>query len=197
MFPGEAIEGETPLDSRDGLRDRSILSRKQLSVAEAQNNELAITKYLSKRPSRRVARFDFSWLLKFHKEMFGKVWSWAGAIRRCDLTLGIPWQNVGAQLSTLVDDLHYWEKHWPDFLEQAVHLHHRAVHIHPFRNGNGRWSRTLSNIWLKLHDQPIVHWPSVMGGETSPVRKEYISCIKAADGGDISPLYKLHARFLR
>jgi hypothetical protein len=48
------------------------------------------------------------------------------------------------QLHDLACDLAYWQKHWPDTLEQAVHLHHRAVQIHPFPNGNGRWSRLLA-----------------------------------------------------
>ena len=42
-----------------------------------------------------------------------------------------------------------------DLSEQAVLLHHRAVQIHPFENGNGRWSRLLANIWLKKHAHPI------------------------------------------
>jgi Fic family protein len=78
-------------------------------------------------------------------------------------------------------------------LEQAVLIHHRAVQIHPFRNGNGRWSRMLSNIWLRIHGSPIVEWPADIGGE-SPIRSEYLACLRAADDRNLKPLLELHAR---
>ena len=69
-------------------------------------------------------------------------------------------------------------------LEQAVRLHHRAVRIHPFPNGNGRWARMLANIWLKRHGQPITAWPEETIGTRSVVRDEYLAAIRAADEGD-------------
>ena len=94
-----------------------------------------------------MAPFDFVWALQLHKEMFGQVWTWAGSTRKIDLNLGVPWQQVEIQLYDLLLRLPYW-KDMPLF-EQAARLHHGAVAIHPFENGNGRWSRMLANIWLK------------------------------------------------
>jgi Fic family protein len=79
-------------------------------------------------------------------------------------------------------------------LVQASRLHHQAVHIHPFENGNGRWSRALANVWLRLHDNPLTAWPQELGTE-SPVRDEYIAAIKAADRGDEGALLELHRRY--
>jgi Fic-DOC domain mobile mystery protein B len=196
MSWGTPLEGETLLSDRDGLRIRSIQTREQLNIAEARNISLAVTKYLSRRPLRRSAKFDYPWMLRLHKEMFGDVWEWAGQLRSCDVTIGVPWTVVGAQLSELADALVDWERDWRDVLEQSVRLHHRAVQIHPFRNGNGRWSRMLANIWLALHGRPVIEWPSDMGIETSPVRAEYLACIRLADTGEHEPLYELHKRFL-
>ena len=56
----------------------------------------------------------------------------------------------------------------------AVHLHHRAVQIHPFLNGNGRWARLLANILLKLHKAPLTEWPEEAIGATSVIREEYL-----------------------
>ena len=98
----------------------------------------------------------------------------------------------------LFGDLEYWREHdtYP-LLEQAVRLHHRAVRIHPFPNGNGRWSRMLANIWLKLHDHPITIWPPETSatGMESVIRAEYLAAIKGADGGKIGPLLAIHRRF--
>ena len=79
-------------------------------------------------------------------------------------------------------------------LEQAVRLHHRAVVIHPFINGNGRWSRMLANIWLKQHDEPVILWPETTIGTESTIRSQYIQSLQAADQSDMSPLIELHAQ---
>jgi Fic-DOC domain mobile mystery protein B len=177
------------------LRLAGITTRKQLSLAEAENILKATVKYLHGKPSRRAAPFDLRWCLRLHREMFGDVWAWAGKPRRCDLNIGVVWHQVEIELHNMLEDLAYWEQHWANALEQAVHLHHRAVRIHPFMNGNGRWSRLLANIWLRRHNHPVTTWPEGTIGAVSPIRAEYLDAIRLADQGEIEPLLKLHARF--
>ena len=154
-------DGATPFDS-DGLKLSGISSIRQLYVAEARNISIAVTKYLAGIPSKRKAPFTLEWSYKLHREMFGEVWERAGRRRDTDLNLGFssPVYEIDANVSNLLDDLAAWSEHRThSVLEQAVRLHHRAVRIHPFRNGNGRWSRLLSNIWLRRHEEPLVNWP--------------------------------------
>lgn len=189
-----AIPGETPIDI-SGLKISGINNRLELSVVEAENVRKAIVKYFGGSLSRRTAKFDLAWMLKLHYEMFGDVWKWAGKARTSDLNLGLPWHQVTTRIQDLCADLAYWETHWPDVLEQAVHLHHRSVQIHPFLNGNGRWARLLANIWLKLHKQPLTEWPEDAIGATSVIRDDYLAAIRAADTGNFAPLIELHRRF--
>ena len=79
-------------------------------------------------------------------------------------------------------------------VEQAVRLHYRAVWIHPFSNGNGRWARLLANIWLRRHKSPLILWPEESIGQESPIRNDYLKALKAADDGDFGPLLALHAQ---
>jgi Fic-DOC domain mobile mystery protein B len=195
MSNWNSLPGETPIDDISGLKPAGITTRKQLSLAEAENILKATVKYLHGKPSRRTAPFDLRWCLRLHRDMFGDVWTWAGKPRRCDLNIGVAWHQVEIQLLDMLGDLAYREEHWPDVLEQAVHLHHRAVYIHPFMGGNGRWSRMLANIWLRLHDHPITMWPEQTIGGVSRVRSEYLAAIKLADNGEMEPLIELHARF--
>ncbi|MFN7811262.1 MAG: mobile mystery protein B [Planctomycetia bacterium] len=188
-----AADGETPLTDFDGLRNRRIRTRSQLAVAEAENIRRAVIRYLVAVPSRKSATFNFGWMLGLHTEMFGDVWSWAGQIRTRPLSLGSDPAHIGEHLAQLCDDIRGREPYMPSMLEQAVLIHHRAVQIHPFRNGNGRWSRMLSNIWLRIHQCPIVEWPAGIGLE-SPIRSEYLACLRAADAHDMAPLLELHAR---
>ncbi len=189
------ITGETPIDI-SGLKVSGVTNRQELSVVEAENVRKAIVKYLGGSLTRRTAKFDLSWMLKLHHEMFGDVWEWAGQTRTSNLNLGSPWHQLSIQLQNLCDDLAYWKMNWRDTIEQAAHLHHRAVQIHPFPNGNGRWSRLLANMWLKLHKQPLTEWPEEVIGATSVIREEYLAAVRAADSGDYAPLIELHRRYM-
>lgn len=191
------IPGETPIDPSH-LRDRSIRTRAELVKREFANIRRPIVRYLSSRPSRRLAPFTFDWMLTLHGEMLGEVWRWAGKTRTEDLNLGIRWQQIGPALLDLASDLAYWRKQPPfDLLEQSATLHYRAVAIHPFANGNGRWARLLANVWLAQHKHAVVRWPeSDFSTSTSPIRNAYLAACHAADAGDLAPLLALHRAHL-
>ena len=191
----KTIHGETAIDDISGLLVRGIATRKQLNKIEAQNIRKVIVKYLAAKPTRRSARFNLSWLLQLHNEMFGEVWNWAGKVRISETNLGNPPKEIEIALKSLLADLMYWEEHESDLIEQAAMLHHRAVEIHPFVNGNGRWARLLSNIWLKQHNHQTTAWPEAKIGTTSLIRDEYLVAIRAADRGDYTQLITLHGKF--
>ena len=91
--------------------------------------------------------------------MFGQVWDWAGKTRQVELSIGIKAYLVGTEIKKLVDDLAFWDKNRSfNIIETASRIHHRAVQIHPFLNGNGRWSRMLANIYLKQNGLQPTKW---------------------------------------
>lgn len=190
------IPGETPIDPT-GLLIATVTNRAQLNVVEAENIRTAVVKYLSGPITRNHARFDVAWSLKLHSEMYGDVWQWAGACRDRELNMGAPWRILQGELQNLMDDLLSWPGFEMPFVEQAARLHHRAVTIHPFLNGNGRWARMLANIWLHLNRQGITRWPDQLVGVESPIRTEYIEALRKADNEDFGPLIFLHQQFTR
>jgi Fic-DOC domain mobile mystery protein B len=198
MEEWKSIRGETPIDP-SGLRPalrKTVRSRAELNPIEAENIRRATVKYLAAKPSGRLAPFSLEWVLKLHKEMLGRVWVWAGQIRTVELNLGSPAWRIQTDLYNLLEDLCYWEDSDMPPAEQAAMLHYRAVSIHPFENGNGRWARLLASIWLKQHGAPVTVWPEdgITGG-TSSIRKQYIQALKAADSGDMSRLIELHETY--
>jgi len=194
--PGwKPIPGETPIDDVSGLLLPEIGTRRQLNQAEAENIARAAAKYLVGRLTDADAPFTFDWVFELHREMFGRVWAWAGKPRTCNLNLGCPAHDVEANVLGLVQDLQFWGKGPPSLVEDAALLHYRAVKIHPFLNGNGRWARMLSNIWLRRHGSEPIMWPEPLIGEVSPIRADYIAAIQAADRLDYAPLVKLHQQF--
>jgi Fic-DOC domain mobile mystery protein B len=188
------IPGGTPIDDISGLKIKGITLRRQLNLLEAENILKATIKYLLGSPSERTAPFTYSWVLKLHREMFGKVWDWAGLIRtKPGTNIGVPPGQIEPQLFELMKSLPLWGD--MALIEQAARLHHRAVQIHPFENGNGRWSRMLANIWLARHDHIPTKWPEELVGTVSPIRDRYIQAVKAGDQGEIGPLVDLHKEY--
>ena len=58
-------------------------------------------KYLLSKPSRKIALFIFDWLLGFHREMLGSIWSWAGEIRTTEKNIGVSPNIIAAELGVI------------------------------------------------------------------------------------------------
>ncbi len=190
------IKGATYTDDISGLK---LDTSKQYTLQdiyfyEAENITKATLKYLSIKPDKKIASFSYEWFLKLHKEMFGDVWDWAGKIRTVELSIGVKAYLVSTELKKLVDDLEYWDQNKSfDVIEIATRLHHRAVQIHPFKNGNGRWSRMLANIYLKQNGLEATKWNENLLSKENLHRNNYINALKKADNNDYSELIKLQS----
>ena len=189
------INDATPLDDISGLKlsNDKPYSLKEICVYEANNIALATLKYLSAPPSKTLAPFDYEWLQQLHYDMFGNVWDWAGKFRQVELSIGIKAYLIPTTLKDLVDDIAFWNDNKTfDIYETATRIHHRAVQIHPFQNGNGRWSRMLANIYLRQNGSMPVKWQEDLLSSENPKRDEYIKSLKMADNGDYKALIEMH-----
>jgi len=191
----QPINDATLLDDISGFKLPSdkVYSLNEIYVAEANNIASATIKYLSAPPSKKIAPFSYEWLSQLHNEMFGNVWDWAGKFRKVELSIGIKAYLVPTTLKELADDIAYWDKHKTfDMYETATRIHHIAVQIHPFQNGNGRWSRMLANIYLRQNGSMPVKWQENLLSSENPKRDKYIKALKMADDGDYKALIKMH-----
>ncbi len=177
-----------------GLKIKGITTRQELDPHELENYTLAATKYLTRKPTKKMAPFTSKWMLKLHEQMLGQVWNWAGKPRTSDKNIGVRWHQIRVELEELALDIAVWET---DSIEDASMIHYRTVRIHPFEDGNGRWSRLLANIWLRQRNMGMIVWPTAMRETTSPIRNEYILAIKAADRQNYEPLIELHRTYQR
>jgi Fic-DOC domain mobile mystery protein B len=198
MAVWKSIHGETPIDDISGLKPKGLTTRAQLNAVEARNMRKAVVRYLVIKPSRRQAPFTLEWCYKLHRQMFGEVWRWAGQKRTTELNIGVPFHRIDVDLKNLMADLAFWrEKGEMDPIEQVARLHHRAVFIHPFLNGNGRWSRLLANIFQKQSTDKLTIWPEETVGNASVIREEYLAAVRSGDKGDYNPLIALHRRYMQ
>ena len=176
----------------DSTKSKSY-TLKYIYEKEAQNIAEATIKYLSATPTKKQAPFTYEWLLKLHEEMFGDVWEWAGKLRQVELSIGIKAYMVATELKKLSEDLEYWDREKTfDVYEIATRLHHKAVQIHPFKNGNGRWSRMLANIYLRKKGLMPVKWQEDLMASENAKRDDYIKALKKADKSDFEDLIEMH-----
>jgi len=150
--------------------------------------------------------FDYSWMTAVHTGMFGRVWRWAGTTRRHDVNIevAVAWPQVQTQLFDLCERIPYFLTTRRDPAAQppvdVAHLHYELVRVHPFPNGNGRWSRFVANVYQIRFTDTFTDWPDELAGtagDTSTLRAEYIAAMKSADAGDHASLVELHRRFTR
>jgi len=177
----------TPLtpDAIKGLIPTHITLRRELNELEQKNILEAITWAFSRK--RKV--LDSVFLCRLHKRMFGKVWKWAGKYRQTDLNIGVAVWHIETDLLQLLGDVQYWIEHKtyaPD--EIAVRFHHRLVLIHPFPNGNGRWSRLAADLLIVSLGEEKLTWGRGNLQTAGDARKTYIAALCAADQHDIEPL---------
>ena len=121
--------------------------------------------------------------------MFGRTWKWAGRFRTTEKNIEVDPRLIGMKLTELLRDFEAQIEHRSDSIDElATRFHHRLVSIHPFPNGNGRFSRTMADLFLKFQGEKEFSWGggSLNAGE---LRNKYLSALQAADARDYRPLY--------
>ena len=181
--------GGTPLtpQERDGLIPTHITRRDELNELEQQNILAADQWAFARR--RNVASEPF--LRGLHRRMFNQVWRWAGRYRRTERNLGVASYRIQTDLHQLLDDVGYWIEHQTHPREEiAVRFHHRLVSIHPFPNGNGRWSRLAADLLIVNFGGGRFSWGGATLQSAGVVRRNYIEALRAADAQAIEQLMK-------
>jgi Fic-DOC domain mobile mystery protein B len=187
--PFGADEDATRLtpQERDGLVPTHVALRSELNELEQQNIADADRWAFSRK--RNI--FDETFLRGLHRRMFNRVWRWAGEYRTTERNLGVPPFRIQPDLRQTIDDGQYSISHRayaPD--ELAVRFHHRLVVVHPFPNGNGRWSRLAADLLVVKQGAHRFTWGRANLRAASDVRREYIDALRAADDHDLAPLIR-------
>jgi Fic-DOC domain mobile mystery protein B len=184
-----ADDHATPLtpDERGDLIPTHITTRSELNQLEQQNIATADIWVLG----RKHYIFRERFLKSLHHRMFNRVWRWAGRFRTTERNLGVKSHLIETELRTAIDDTRFWmenKSYSPD--ELALRFHHRLVAVHPFPNGNGRWSRLVADALISQLGGSRFTWGSANLAPASEVRDKYIAALKAADNHDLQPLLK-------
>ncbi len=112
-----------------------------------------------------------------------------GTYRTSNKNLGVEHGMIVPKIYEVYDNVDYWVEHKtfpPD--EIAARFHHGLVIVHPFPNGNGRWSRLMADILAVRVGQEAFTWSGGDLQDADELRARYIAALQAADGHDFYPL---------
>ena len=187
MSEAPADDHATPLrpEERNALIPTHITFRGELNELEQQNIATADVWAFS----RKHVIFRERFLKSLHKRMFSRVWRWAGEYRTTPRSIGVEAHLIQPEMWKLLDEARAWVelKSYPND-EIAARFHHRLVWIHPFPDGNGRWSRLATDALIVQLGNTRFTWGSADLRTAGEARKNYIEKLKLADKHEMEPL---------
>jgi Fic-DOC domain mobile mystery protein B len=184
-------ESSTPLDDISGLLRDEITSRRQLDEAESLNIVNAV-EWLER--GRLPDVFTIEFYQELHLRMYDQVWSWAGTLRSITGTrpnIGVAPEVVLIELGRVAIEYNReWATRGSEKLVPFIaRYHHALVSVHPFDNGNGRWSRLCCDaVVAHLAKEPPIVWATDTLIKNSDERSAYIEALILADEFNYQPL---------
>ncbi len=181
-------QGATPLDQDEieGLIPKHVTTQEQLNEWELRNI-LEGERWAFARRQKDLLTSEFA--RRLHKQMFGDTWRWAGTFRKTGKNIGVDASQIAPQLKDLFANVvHQIVNRSYSLEEVAARFHHRLVWIHPFPNGNGRFSRTMADLLLVANGTSRFPWGAGDLLNTGETRARYLEALRAADEKNFKPL---------
>lgn len=184
---------ETAGEDISDLLLRHLTTRESRNAVELETIGWAYDKHVFRGRKKKIGNkwLTEEYIRQVHRDMFGGIWNWAGKYRHMDLNIGIAWSQIPEQINILCKDFAFWNtiQNSMPILEVAARLQNRLTRIHPFKNGNGRHARLITDIFLCSRNHPLPKWPQIQLIEQGDsVRKLYIAAMKQADMGNFDQL---------
>jgi Fic-DOC domain mobile mystery protein B len=187
-FSDDEPEGATPLtpEGREGLIPSGVSLRHELNEYEQAN----ITEARLWGPGRKHNPVEVPFCRNLHRRMFGTVWKWVGVYRAHNTyPVGCDHPHIEQQLYQMIGITAFWIENQTFAADEiAVRFHHGLVKIHPFANGNGRWSRLMGDVLARYLDRPVFTWGGSQLLGDDDVRRAYLASLRKADGDDFPDL---------
>ncbi len=184
------IDNDPYLDPETGIL-RNLFAIADQQVLDQVEAELTVAFIATITEHSIDGKFDLEHLMVIHKQLFSRIYDWAGKLRTVEMTkdqtrfapiayLAQSATNIFNELKTenylinLDDD---------DYVRHFAHYYSEINILHPFREGNGRAQRALFSLLAQLSGRHVA-WDLME-------RDENVAASVAAYNGDESRLVSL------
>lgn len=164
-------------------------------LLQAKGQKLAL-EYVEK-AAKEKETIDIYLIKRLHKMIMSEAWpEVAGEYRKENLELKKS-SFIPPHYLHIPEEMYFYDKwlletqktidgdHRDQVVSFAVEAYYKLVHIHPFRDGNGRVGRVLLNLILRRYKLPYVILPK------SNVQKRMLLALQTANRGDQTQLTSL------
>lgn len=147
-------------------------------------------------------RFTAADICRWHTQWLGEVYPWAGEYRQVNIGKGGFMFAMSAQVPRLMLEFErdVLARYSPcafesleDVLKALAVTHCELVLIHPFREGNGRLSRLLSQLLALQAGMPLLNFSSIKGKR----REEYFAAVRTSMERDYTPMIEVYRRVVK
>lgn len=180
-----------------------IKSKREMDILESEKLEKTELDLLEKFDIDH--QFIADDICTIHKLWLGDVYSFAGKYRSVNMDKdGFPFASVN-QIAPLMRRLErdFLSKYTPchysniDELAEALGVVHvEFILIHPFREGNGRTARVLSDLMAIQANYPPLNYHSIDQSGDGNGFRSYVQAIHAGFNGNYAPIKKVFKRVL-
>lgn len=141
-------------------------------------------------------RFTAADICLWHRQWLGEVYPWAGEYRQVNIGKGGFMFAMSAQVPRLMKEFERKElarftpcifDNLEGVLEALAITHCELVLIHPFREGNGRLSRLLSQLMALQAGLPLLNFSVIKGKQ----RETYSAAVREGMGRDYAPMIEI------
>ena len=182
---------------------RNILGiRSKRAMDEIEASKLVETTDWAIRHVTTDQRFTAADICQWHTEWLGEVYPWAGKYRQVNIGKSGFMFAMSAQVPRLMlkferDVLARYSpcafENLEDVLKALAVTHCELVLIHPFREGNGRLSRLLSQLLALQAGMPLLNFSSIKGKR----REDYFAAVRTSMERDYTPMIEVYRRVIK
>ena len=199
MSSEDHTEGATAGEDISGLLEESLIDRRDRDAAELESISRAYDKHVFRARKKKNKWLTDEFIRRVHQDMFGGIWDWAGKYRTGSTNIGIDWHQIPEQIAQIVGDFEFWNSPQSkmDAVEIAARLQNRLTRVHPFKNGNGRHARLITDIFFHSQGHKLPQWPQLqMLPRGDIIRNQYVLAMRKADMEDYRDLIKFIEQWL-
>ena len=141
-------------------------------------------------------------ICQIHKIWLGRIYPWAGTYRHVNISKGGFSFAAARHIPALMED---FEKNilrkltpcrfqsFDEVISALAAVHTELILIHPFREGNGRLARLLSDVMCWQAQLPTLDF----GGITGKKKKEYFAAVRSGMNRNYKPMEEIFRTVLK